>query len=243
MIVHENERLDELNNLKIIQNPKGFCYGTDAVILANFSKAMRGEVVVDFCTGTGAVPLLMVQKTKAEKFFGIEILPEVYDMAKRSVELNNLMDKITIINDNIINAPEIFKGKTVDVVTCNPPYMNQGGGFQNGDEAIKAARHEVFCTIEDVILSASKILRFGGRLYLIHKCERLCDIFVYMRKYNLEPKKLQYVIPKINKAPNLVLIEGMKGAKPYLHTLPPLVIYNEDNTYTKEYLEFTCERG
>ncbi len=212
------ERIDDLgiNGLKLIQDTDLFCFGTDAVYLANFARAGSGATVVDFCTGNGIIPVLLSAKTKAKKIIGIEIQAQSYDLAARNVTLNKLDDRLCMIHGDVKNCTDYIECGSVDVVTCNPPYMNTGAGFLNPDDAKAIARHEILIDIDTIVLYASKILKFGGHFYMVHRADRLCDIMCTMRKYRLEPKRVKFLHPSPKKAPNLVLIEGMLGANPSL---------------------------
>lgn len=234
--LNENESLHDLNlkGYKIIQSTKCFKFGTDAVLLAHFADVKKGDSVVDLGTGQGIIPIILCARTNVKKVFGIEIQQKLYDMAQRSVLYNNLSDKIIIINADLKEPiPSLPKGE-FDVVTCNPPYKPCGGGLENEIFEIKAAKHEILCNLEDVIKCGAQLLRFSGRLCICHRPERLCDIICLMRQYDVEPKRLRFVHGKSNKAPSLVLIEGKRGAKAGIEISPPLIIHNEDGTYTNE---------
>ena len=237
--VKETERIDDLhrNGYQIIQDPKRFCFGVDAVLLSGFSCAKKGEKVIDLGTGTGIIPILMEAKTDGEHFTGLEIQVESAEMAKRSVCLNDLDEKIDIVCGDIKEADKLFKAGSFDVVTSNPPYMNDGGGLKNdyGPKAI--ARHELLCSLDDVAKAAAWLLRFGGRLYMVHRPHRLADIICTLREHRLEPKRLRFVQPYADKEPNMVLIEASKGGKSMVKVMPPLIIYKEDGTYTEETLK------
>lgn len=234
------ERIDDLviNNLKIIQNTDWFCYGTDAVLLANFAHIVPGETAVDLCSGNGIIPILLSAKSKAKKIIGVEIQPECVSLAKRSTELNNLSDKIEFIQCDIKNVSEYFDAESVASVTCNPPYMNGDWGFVSPTDIKAVARHEILMNLDDLMKASSYLLKFGGYFNMVHRAERLCDIFFSMRKYNIEPKRVLFVHSKIDKAPKLVLIEGMKGAKPSMKILDPLCIYDSDGNFSEQYNQF-----
>ena len=234
-----NERVDDLqrNNYKIIQDPERFCFGMDAVLLSGFAKAKEGDRVIDLGTGTGIIPILMEAKTKASDLIGLEIQPESADMAQRSVELNHLESKIRIVTGDIKEASSLFGAATFDVVTSNPPYMTEHHGITNEKSPKAIARHELLCTLEDVISQAAKLLRPGGSFYMVHRPFRLVDIMVLMRKYHLEPKRMKLVYPYIDKDPNMVLIEGLRGGRPRMTVEKPLVVYKEPGVYTDEIYE------
>lgn len=235
-ILKENERIDDLqcNGLRIIQNPKGFCFGMDAVLLSNFSEIKKNSSVVDLGTGTGIIPILIAGKSSAKKIYGIEIQDEVADMAKRSVKLNGLEDRIEIINEDLKNIKEHVGVNSIDVVTSNPPYMNSGAGLKNPEDMKAISRHEIKCTLEDIVSTASRLLKHNGHFYLIHRPHRLVDIICLCREYKLEPKKLRFIHPNKNKKPNLLLLKCIKAAKPELKFLDPLYVYKDDGSYTDE---------
>lgn len=234
--INPHERVDDLhrNGYLLIQDPSKFCFGIDAVLLASFAVAKQGERVMDMCTGTGVVPILMEAKTEGKSFTGIEIQPESVEMAQRSVLLNDLQDKITICQGDIKELDRHFGLGSFDVVTCNPPYMQSGGGMVNEYTAKAVARHEILCTLEDVVTSADKMLRVGGRLYMVHRPTRLPEIFSSAVNHHLEPKRMRLVHTYINKEPTLALIEFIKGGRPMLKVEPPIIIYNADGEYTSE---------
>lgn len=232
----ENERLDELqrNGYRIIQNPEKFCFGMDAVLLSGFAKAKAGDRVLDMGTGTGIIPILMEAKTEAAHLTGLEVQEESADMAKRSVALNGLTDKIEIVIGDIKEADQIFKSASFDVITCNPPYMIGQHGLQNPDEPKAIARHEILCTLEDVVSKAAKLLKPGGHFYMVHRPFRLAEIITLMTSYKLEPKRMQLVYPYVDKEPNMVLIEGVRGGKPRMTVEKPLIVYKAPGEYMPE---------
>lgn len=230
------ERLDELqrNGYKIIQNPEKFCFGMDAVLLSGFAKVKPGERALDMGTGTGIIPILLEAKTPGEHFTGLEIQEESADMARRSVALNDLGEKIDIVTGDLKDASNLFGASSFDVVTVNPPYMTEHHGLVNPGEAKMIARHEILCTLEDVISQGARVLRPGGRFYMVHRPFRLADIVVLMRQYGLEPKRMKMVHPFADKEPNMVLIEGLRGGKPRMTVEKPLIVYREPGKYTDE---------
>ena len=232
----ENERIDDLqrNGYQIIQDSKRFCFGMDAVLLSGFARAKEGDMVLDMCTGTGIIPILMEAKTKARHFTGLEIQEDSADMARRSVLLNNLEEKIDIVTGDVKEADTLFKAASFDVITCNPPYMTGQHGLQNKDEAKTIARHEVLCTLEDVVETAARLLKPGGNFYMVHRPFRLAEIMVMLSKYKLEPKRMQLVYPYVDKEPNMVLIEANRGGKPRLSVEKPLIVYKEPGVYMTE---------
>lgn len=232
----ENERIDDLhrNGYKIIQNTDGFCFGIDAVLLSGFAKVKKGERVLDLCTGTGIIPILLEAKTEGEHFCAIEIQEQIADMARRSVNMNKLEEKIDIVTGDIKECTDYFKASSFDVVTCNPPYMVPGKGFMCENPLKAYSRHEILCNINDVFKSANKMLKYGGRMYMVHRCERLTDIFAAARENNMEPKVLRFIETRKGKASELVLIEFSKGGNPGLKVFPALTVYNSDGSYTEE---------
>ena len=232
----ENERLDDLqrNGYKIIQNEKKFCFGMDAVLLSGFIRLAEGETFLDIGTGTGIIPILMEAKSKGSHFTGLEIQKESADMAGRSVKLNGLSDKIDIVCGDINDAPSIFKDKYFDVIASNPPYMINNHGL-TGDNREKAiARHEIYCTLEDIVRETARMLKDKGRFYMVHRPFRLVEIFTTLTRYHLEPKRMQLVYPFADKEPNMVLIEALKGGNSRLTVEKPLIIYKEPGVYMDE---------
>ena len=240
MELEENERIDDLEyeGLKIIQNEKGFCFGIDSVLLSDYAKNIRNNsVVMDIGTGTGIISLLLCKKTKLKKIFGVEIQEDVASMAKRSIKLNNLEDKFEIINKNIKDIQEIFENNTFDAIVTNPPYKKVDTGLLSKEKKQLISRHEVECTLEDIIKISYKLLRSKGELYMVHRAERLVDIMYILRKNKLEPKNIRFVHSKEKEKPNLILIRCVKNANEFLKIDNPLIIYNEDGSYTDEILE------
>ena len=236
--IKENERLDDLqiSGLFIIQDTKRFCFGMDAVLLSGFVNVKDGAKVLDMGTGTGILPLLLSAKTKASKITGLEIQTESADMARRSVEYNHavLQDRVEIVEGDIKEAGEIFGAASFDAVTCNPPYMKKGNGLVNPDEALAVARHELMCTFEDVARESAKVLAPGGRLFLVHKPERLSELLCTLTKYKLEPKRIRVVYPYVDKEPEMVLIEAVKGGKSGMKLEKPIIIFEKSGEYTEE---------
>ena len=229
----ENERLDELhrNGYFIIQNPQKFCFGMDAVLLSGFARVKRRETVLDLGTGTGIIPILLEAKTEGEHFTGLEIQPESADMAKRSVRYNHLEEKISIEIGNIKDASSQFGASSFDVVTTNPPYMTGQHGLTNPNEAKAIARHEILCTLEDIMRESAKVLKPQGRFYMVHRPFRLAEILALMRQYHIEPKRMQLVYPYVDKEPNMVLIEGLRGGNPHVSVEKPLIVYKKPGVY------------
>lgn len=233
----ENERIDDLEykGLKIIQNRDGFCFGIDSILLSDFaSEIKRNSKAIDLGTGTGIIGILLCAKTKLSKMVGVEVQKEVYDMAKRSIELNNLQHKFEIINDNIKNLENIFEIGTFDAVVTNPPYKKVGTGITNENEKKLVSRHEITANLEDFIKISANLLKDKGSLYMVHRPDRLVDIIELLRKYKLEPKKIRFIQPSIEKEANLLLIKATKNAKPFLKMEKPLYVYKENGEYTDE---------
>ena len=231
-----NERVDDLqrNHYRIIQDPERFCFGIDAVLLSGFARAKEGDRVIDLGTGTGIIPILMEAKTQASSFVGLEIQPESADMASRSVLLNHLEEKVQIVTGDIKEAGSIFGAASFDVVTSNPPYMTEHHGLTNEKSPKAIARHELLCSLEDVISQASRLLKPGGNFFMIHRPFRLADIMFLLREYHLEPKRMRLVYPFADKEPNMVLLEANRGGRPRLTVEKPLVVYKEPGVYTDE---------
>ena len=237
--IKDYERVDDLhrNGYRLIQDPKRFCFGVDAVLLSGFAAAKKGDKVLDLGTGTGIIPILMSAKTQAAHFSALEIQPESAEMARRSVLIIDLQDKIDIVEGDIKKAAEIFKPSYFDVITTNPPYMNFEGGLKNSFDPKTIARHEVLCSLDDIALAAQKLLKFGGHFYMVHRPHRLTDIMCTLRAHKIEPKKIRFVQPYANREPNMVLIEGVRSGKPMVKVMPTLVIYKDDGTYTDEIID------
>lgn len=239
MILKDKERLDDLqlSGLKIIQNPEKFCFGMDAVLLSGFVRAKRGDELLDMGTGTGILPLLLSAKTECAHLTGLEIQEESADMARRSVALNHLEEKISIVTGDIKEAGGIFAPASFDCITCNPPYMIGEHGITNPDAPKAIARHEILCTFEDVAAAAEKLLKSGGRFFLVHRPFRLAELIVTLTKHHLEPKRMRLVYPYVDKEPNMVLIEAVRGANPRMTVESPLIIFESQGQYTQEIKE------
>lgn len=228
-----NELLN-YNNLKIVQNPDWFSFSLDSVLLADFVKLKNNMKIIDFCTGNAPIPLFLSTRTNGE-IIGVELQKEVYELAKKSITINNLCDKIKIINEDVNNVSKKYESDSFDLITCNPPYFKISSGSNINDNSIKAiARHEIKLKLDDVFSVAKKVLKNNGKIAMVHRTERLIDIIVLMRNSNIEPKRLRFIYPFYGSESNLVLIEGVKDGKPGLKIEPDLIIHNEDGTYTKE---------
>ncbi len=238
LVLGEDERLDDLQNgYFIIQNTKNFCYGIDAVLLSGFARVKPGERVLDLGTGTGIIPILLKAKTPGKHFTGLEIQKESADMARRSVLYNGLEKDIEIRTGDIREAAAVFGRASFSVVTCNPPYMTGSHGLVNPHLPKAIARHEVLCTLEDVISQAAQVLEPRGRFYMVHRPFRLAEIMGLMMKYQLEPKRMRLVYPYVDKEPNMVLIEGLLGGNPRITVEKPLIVYERPGIYTDEIRE------
>ena len=231
-----NERIDELHikGYQIIQSQERFCFGMDAVLLSDFVKGKSGAKILDMGTGTGIIPILLEAKEKGEQFFALEIQKESVEMARRSVQLNGLQDKIQVIEGDIKEASKFMKASSFDIVTCNPPYMNSQHGITNPDLPKAIARHEILCTLEDVVREGAKLTKQRGSFYLIHRPFRLAEIMGMLLKYKLEPKRMRLVYPYIDKEPNMVMIQAVKGGNSRIQIESPLIVYEKNGTYTEE---------
>ena len=239
IVLKENERIDDLqrNGYRIIQNPDKFCFGMDAVLLSGFARAKEGSRVLDMGTGTGIIPILLAAKTGAAHLTGLEIQEESADMARRSVALNGLEKKIAIVTGDIKEAGDLFDAASFDVITCNPPYMIGQHGLQNPSDAKALARHEILCKLEDVVSKAAVLLVPGGKFFLVHRPFRLAEIIVTLTKYKLEPKRMRLVYPFVDKEPNMVLLEAVRGGRSRMTVEKPLIVYEEPGVYTPEIYE------
>lgn len=237
--LHPGERLDDLqrNGYKIIQNPEKFCFGMDAVLLSHFAKLQKCKKVLDMGTGTGILPILLAAKTDTEFFEAIEIQTESADMARRSVAYNHLENRIHITTGNIGEASALFGNHSFDAVVTNPPYMNDNHGLKNPHLPKAIARHEILCSLEDVIRESSIVLKPKKSLYMVHRPFRLAEIFQTLMKYQLEPKRMCLVHPYIHKEPNMVLIEAVKGGNPMIKIEPPIIVYENPGIYTRQLLD------
>lgn len=236
VVLKEGERLDDLNRngYMIIQNKEKFCFGMDAVLLTGFANVKDEENVLDMGTGTGIIPILLEAKTNGAHFSAIEIQEESADMARRSVLYNNLDDKVSIVTGDIKEASAIFKKSSFDVITCNPPYMNDNHGLKNPNLPKAIARHELLCTLEDVVRETSLLLKPGGRFYMVHRPHRLAEIIYTLKEYRLEPKRIRFVHPFADREANMVLIESARGGNPMVKIEKPLIVYEKQGKYTSE---------
>lgn len=234
--LREDERLDDLGRkgYKIIQNTKIFCFGIDAVLLSAFARMNEKDTAIDLGTGNGIIPMLMEARYGGSHLCGLEIQNINVEIARRSVEMNGLAGKVEIVQGDIKEASRIFGLGKYDVVTSNPPYMNENHGLVNPDSHKAIARHEILCTLEDVVREASKLLKVNGHFYMIHRPHRLVEIFDTLTRYKLEPKRVRFVHPYEDKEANMVLVDAIKGARPMVKIESPLVVYKEPGVYTQE---------
>ena len=234
--IRPGERLDDLqlNGLELIQDPEKFCFGVDAVLLADFVKVRPGENVLDLGTGNGIIPLLLSAKTQAAHITGLEIQEDIVEMARRSVSHNGLNDRIDIVEGDIKEAADIFKPAFFDVITTNPPYMLAEHGLRNPDDSRAIARHEVLCSLDDILRESMKLMQDKSRFYMIHRPFRLTEIMIKMNYYKIEPKRIRFIHPYIDKEPVLVLIEGVRGARPRVTVEPPIIIYGGEGSRQKD---------
>jgi tRNA1(Val) A37 N6-methylase TrmN6 len=236
--LNPRERIDDLltNEIKIIQSDEVFSFSMDAVLLARFcSVPIRGNIL-DLCTGNGVVPLLLSTRTKA-RILGVEIQEKLYDMAVRNVKLNDLEEQIEIVRGDLREIKGNWTHGTFDTVTVNPPYLPAHSGETNLNPYIAAARHEIFCTLEDVISCCSKLVRTGGKVSIVHRPSRLIDIIALLRRYRLEPKRIRFVHPRAASEANMVLIEALRDGKPEVRLLPPLIVYEDNGQYCRELMD------
>ncbi len=247
-ILNENERIDELNinDLKVIQNKEYFMFGIDSVILSSLVKSTSSSnVIVDFCTGSGVIPILLTPRVKYKKIIGVELQKEMYDLAVRNIKLNSLENDVSVINKDIKEYKEIIRyirenvssSGNVDVIVCNPPYKEVGTGVINENSVKYIARHEEKCTLEDIFISSSKLLKTKGKLYLVHKPDRLADLICLARKYNLEVKEITMLQPTKEKKPSIVFVEYVKDGKKGLNISPVILEFDDNGNYTDKIKE------
>ena len=230
--IRPGERLGDLQigGLELIQDPEKFCFGVDAVFLSDFVRVRPGESVLDLGTGNGIIPVLLSAKTEARHITGLEIQADTAEMARRSVAHNHLEDRIDIVTGDIKEAAELFRPAFFDVITTNPPYMLADHGIRNPDDAKAVARHEILCTLDDILRESMRLMQDKSRFYMIHRPFRLTEIMIKMHEYKIEPKRIRFIHPYIDKEPTMVLIEGVRGAKPRVTVEPPLIIFDRHGT-------------
>ncbi|EOU1691938.1 tRNA1(Val) (adenine(37)-N6)-methyltransferase [Clostridium perfringens] len=235
-LVNENETLDDLqlDGLHLIQKKEGFRFGVDAVLLANFANVNRKHSVLDLCTGTGIIPFIIYGKKNPKEVVGIEIQEEFAEMANRSAKINNIEDKVSFVCGDLKDKELNKLMPKFDVVTVNPPYKLNNAGIVNPEDKLAIARHEIMCNLEDVIAASRRFLKDNGRLYMVHRPERLADIFCLMRKYKIEPKRVRMIHPNTKKAANIVLVEGQRDGGAFLKWEAPLYVYKDEGGYSEE---------
>ncbi|MEF2968766.1 tRNA1(Val) (adenine(37)-N6)-methyltransferase [Paenibacillus sp. M1] len=242
VVIHEKERVDDLltHDLKIIQSDEVFSFSMDAVLLARFAPVPKYGKILDLCTGNGVVPLLLSTRTKAQ-IEGIEIQPRLVDMARRSVEMNELKERIVIREGDLRELVKETGHGVYDAITVNPPYMPLTGGDLKLNSHQAIARHEIHCTLEEVIAASMRLVRPGGKVSMVHKPQRLGEILTVFRQYRLEPKVIRFVHPRAGAEANMVLIEALRDGKPDMRVLPPLIVYNEQGEYCPEIMDIYYE--
>ena len=235
--INIDESIDDLqlNGLRLIQKQQGFRFGVDAVLLSHFANVKKKHRVIDLCTGTGIVPFLVHGKYNPQEVIGLEIQDDMVEMANRSSKLNNIMDIVKFVHGDLKDKKILDTLGKFDVVTVNPPYKLNNAGIVNPDDKLAIARHEIMCTLEDVIIAGRKLLKDNGRMFIVHRPERLMEILFEFRKNNIEPKRIQFVYENINKGSTLVLVEGQKNGNEGLKIENPIVMYNEDGSMTDSY--------
>lgn len=235
-LLKNDETLDDLQlkGIQVIQKKDAFRFGIDAVLLANFAKIKRNNRVIDLCSGTGIVPFILAGKTEAGHITGVEIQEELVEMAGRTVVYNNFNDRIKFIHGDLRNKSLIKSIEKADVVTVNPPYKLSNSGIINENDRNAISRHEICCNIEDVIVASRMLLKDNGRLYMVHRPERMADVICAMREYKIEPKTIRMIHPNVKKAPNIMLIEGQRDGGKFLRWESPLYVHTEDGKYTEE---------
>ncbi|WP_068777591.1 tRNA1(Val) (adenine(37)-N6)-methyltransferase [Paenibacillus sp. FJAT-26967] len=235
VVLQNTERIDDLltHDLRIIQSEEVFAFSLDAVLLARFCSVPPRGKIVDLCSGNGVIPLLLTTRTKA-KIWAVEIQERLADMGRRNIELNQLEDNLHMIHGDLKNVHRTLGASQYDLVTVNPPYLPVPAGEQNRNQHVAAARHEIFCTLEDVVAASAKLLRPGGKMAMVHRPNRLVDIVALMRQYRVEPKRVRFVHPRQGEEAMMVLVEGIRDGKPDLKTLPPLIVHGKDGKYCGE---------
>ena len=240
--VSGNERIDDLQykGLKIIQKKNGFCFGVDSIIIVNFADIPKASKVLDIGSGSGIISVLIAAKTEASSVTGVEIQSEMAEMAKRSIRMNCLEHKVEVINEDIKQYTKYTRPSSFDAVVTNPPYIPNGGGIINSSDSKAIAKHEIACSLDDIVEASARLLKSCGQLTMIHRVERMTDVFYTMRCKNIEPKFLRMVQPDVNKAPNLFMVKGTKGGNSGIKVFNPLYIYNQDGSYSDEINRIYC---
>ena len=234
-MLEDNERVDHLikEGYEIIQNDEVFSFSTDALLLGYLTEVRKNDKVMDLCSGNGVIPLLLAAKS-TQPIEGIEIQEQLVSMARRSFKLNDLNDRLTMHHMDLKDVYQTFQPAQYTLVTCNPPYFKMNQNHQHQKEAHKIARHEILCKLEDCLMAARHLLKQGGRLYMVHRAERMMDVLTEMRRVNIEPKRLTFVYSKHDRDAQTILIEGRKSGNQGLDITKPFYIYQEDGTYSKE---------
>lgn len=238
-LIKTDETLDDLQlkGIHIIQKKEGFRFGIDAVLLANFAKVKRNATIIDLCSGTGIIPFIIKGKSQCGAIRGVEIQGEFVEMASRTAQYNNFSQEIKFIEGDLKDKELLKSLGRVDIVTVNPPYKLYSSGILNESDKSAIARHEVCCTLEDVIIAARALLKDNGKFFMVHRPDRIVDIFTLMRKYKIEPKRIRFVHPKPGKAPNILLVEGQRDGGAFLKIEDPLYVHMEDDSYSDEIKE------
>lgn len=234
--IGKDESIDDLqlNGLQLIQKEQGFRFGVDAVLLSHFANVKKKHRVIDLCTGTGIVSFLVYGKYKPQEVIGLEIQDDMVEMANRSSKLNDTSDIVKFVQGDLKDKALLDSLGRFDVVTVNPPYKLNNAGILNPNDKLAIARHEIMCNLEDVIVSARRLLKDNGRMFIVHRPERLADIFGLMRKYKIEPKRVRFVQPNTKKAPNIVLVEGQRDGGAFLKWEETLYVYDDNGNYSEE---------
>lgn len=234
--ISKDESIDDLqlDGLQLIQKEQGFRFGVDAVLLSHFANVKKKHRVIDLCTGTGIVSFLVYGKYKPQEVIGLEIQEDMVEMANRSSKLNDTSDIVKFVQGDLKDKALLDSLGRFDVVTVNPPYKLNNAGILNPNDKLAIARHEIMCNLEDVIVSARRLLKDNGRMFIVHRPERLADIFGLMRKYKIEPKRVRLVQPNTKKAPNIVLVEGQRDGGAFLKWEETLYVYDDNGNYSEE---------
>lgn len=225
------------DNLKIVQNSNYFNFSLESVMIPRFCVLKSNMKIIDFCTGNAPIPMILSTLTDSN-IIGVELQKEIYNLAVQSVKINNLEDRITLLNMNVLDIFNVYETDSFDLITCNPPYFRVNEFSNLNNNMIKSiARHEIEIKLEDICRSSKKLLKNNGSLVLVHRTDRLSEIINMLLKYNLQPKRIRFLYPKELENSNLVLIDARKNGNVGLKVLPPLICHNMDGSYTKEVLD------